>query len=444
VPQKGEPDGIVALLEAAVAALKEDDLASAEDLLARVLAADSDQTDALHFLGILRHRQGNAAEAETLVRRALARAPRSTGIHLNLGNMLYETGRIRDAVVSYRTALEIEPESSQTWSNLGTALHGQGNLAEARFAWEQAVQFDPDNADAWCGLSRTLIELGQINEGLIANSRSVALAPRDLMAREDVIRALVLLDRRADAERLYREWLAEDPDNPVALHQLAAVLQGDAPSRASDAYIQTVFDSYAPQFDSKLAGLGYQAPRLVADALAATRAAAAGDLDIADLGCGTGLCGPLLRPWARRLVGCDLSTGMLVRAQQRQCYDALFMVELEYFLRNEPRNFDVLVSADTLCYFGSLDSVCSAAAGSLRDDGCFIFTVEALAGDEAPWTLQTSGRYAHARSHLASALRAAGFATVEVEAAVLRQEAGLPVQGWVVAAGLRLAGAPPE
>ncbi|HQR21833.1 MAG TPA: tetratricopeptide repeat protein [Burkholderiaceae bacterium] len=362
----------------------------------------------------------------------MARVPRSAGIHTNLGNVLYETGRIADAAASYRTALEIEPESSQSWSNLATALHGEGNLAEARFAWDQALRLEPENADAWWGLSRTLIEPGQVNEGLIANSRAIALVPRHLLAREEVIRALVLLDRRADAERLYREWLAEDPDNPVATHQLAAVMQGDAPSRASDAYVQTVFDSYAPQFDSKLAGLGYQAPRLVADALAVQRAAAAADLDIADLGCGTGLCGPLLRPWARRLVGCDLSTGMLVRARQRQCYDALFKVELEYFLRHEPRNFDVLVSADTLCYFGSLDGVCSAAAGALRDEGCFIFTVEALAGDEAPWNLQTNGRYAHARSHLTDALRAAGFGTVGVEAAVLRQEAGLPVEGWVV------------
>jgi predicted TPR repeat methyltransferase len=439
VAQNGEDTGNVTLLESAVAALREDDLASAETLLARVLATDRNQADALHFLGVLRHRQGNAAEAEALVRRALACAPRSAGIHTNLGNVLYETGRISDGVASYRTALEIEPESSQTWSNLGTALHGQGNLAESRFAWEQAVRFDPDNADAWCGLSRTLIELGQINEGLIANSRAIALVPRHLLAREEVIRALVLLDRRADAERLYREWLAEDPENPIARHQLAAVMQGDAPSRASDAYVQTVFDSYAPQFDSKLAGLGYQAPRLVAEALAARLGAAAADLDIADLGCGTGLCGSLLRPWARRLVGCDLSTGMLVRARQRQCYEALFKVELECFLRNEARQFDVLVSADTLCYFGSLDRVCSAAASALRDEGCFIFTVEALAGDEAPWNLQTTGRYAHARSHLTDALRAAGFATVGVEAAVLRQEAGLPVQGWVVTTGLRRA-----
>ena len=36
---------------------------------------------------------------------------------------------------------------------------------------------------------------------------------------------------------------------------------------------------------------------------------------VLDAGCGTGLCGPLLRPYAKRLVGVDLSSGMLERAR---------------------------------------------------------------------------------------------------------------------------------
>ena len=42
---------------------------------------------------------------------------------------------------------------------------------------------------------------------------------------------------------------------------------------------------------------------------------------ILDAGCGTGLCGPLLKPWARRLVGVDLSGGMLEKARALQLYD---------------------------------------------------------------------------------------------------------------------------
>ena len=144
-----------------------------------------------------------------------------------------------------------------------------------------------------------------------------------------------------------------------------------------------MFDSVAPQFDRKLAALGYQAPQQVAQAVAALQPAP-GALDVADLGCGTGLCGPTLRPWARRLVGCDLSAAMLAQAKRRGCYDHLFQVELAYFLQHEAGAFDLLVSADTLCCFGPLDAVCAAAV-ALRSGGAFVFTVEALLDHGAPF-----------------------------------------------------------
>jgi len=297
------------------------------------------------------------------------------------------------------------------------------------------VHFDDGNAEAWYGLSRTLIELGQVQEGLLANSRAVTLQPEQVQAREQVLRALVMLGRREDAARLYREWLIEDPDNAVAQHQLAATLGTDAPARASDAYVLAVFDSVAPQFDRKLAALGYQAPEQVARAVAALQPTPAA-LDVADLGCGTGLCGPALRPCARRLVGCDLSAAMLGQAQRRGCYDQLFQVELGYFLQHEVGAFELLVSADTLCYFGPLDAVCAGAAAALRTDGAFVFTAEALRDGSAPFCLQPCGRYAHSDAYLVATLRAAGLAPEVCSAVTLRHEAGLPVAGWLVTARL--------
>jgi predicted TPR repeat methyltransferase len=106
--------------------------------------------------------------------------------------------------------------------------------------------------------------------------------------RDQVLRALVLLGRRGEAAALYRKWLAEEPGNPVALHQLAACEGGEPPARASDAYVQTVFDSFAAHFDEKLASLDYRAPALLARAARGQLAAPSAPLDVADLGCGTG------------------------------------------------------------------------------------------------------------------------------------------------------------
>jgi len=434
-PGAGSPE---AGLQAAVEALQADNLETAEQALLAVLGVQPDQADALHFLGVLRHRQARSDEAVALIRQALDAAPSSPGMWVNLGNVLHESGRTREAVDAYRAAIDRAPESAQPWCNLGTVFHALGQVAEACQAWERATALSPGHAESWYGLSRTLIELGRVHEGLRANSRAVVLSPHDQLGREQVLRALVLLGEHDEAARLYRDWLEHDPDNPVVLHQLAAIdtAAAEQPERASDAYVETIFDSFAPQFDAKLNGLGYRAPQLVAWALASRVGADKASLDVADLGCGTGLCGPGLRPLARRLVGCDLSVGMLVQARRSGWYDDLFKVELVHFLRHEPRQFDALVSADTLCYFGSLDEMAMAAATALRPGGCLVFTVEALEPEPGEHRLRPTGRYAHSRSHIQTALVRAGLVVEVCAQDVLRQEAGLPVAGWVVTAGL--------
>ena len=69
-------------------------------------------------------------------------------------------------------------------------------------------------------------------------------------------------------------------------------------------------------------------------------------LSIADLGCGTGLCGPLVRGIAGRLEGCDLSAGMLAKAERRHVYDGLHHRELVAYLQSYAATFDALVCAD--------------------------------------------------------------------------------------------------
>jgi predicted TPR repeat methyltransferase len=215
---------------------------------------------------------------------------------------------------------------------------------------------------------------------------------------------------------------------------LAACSGRDMPVRASNDFVERTFDSFAASFESKLARLHYRAPALVGAMLDDSGLERAKRLDVLDAGCGTGLCGSLIAPYARHLTGVDLSNGMLAHAREKQVYDELLQAELTGFLRDHPDAFDVIVSADTLVYFGALDEVVGAAARALRSGGLLIFTLEeAVAADVAEFHLEMHGRYTHAQAYVERLLTAGGL-TPEMAHAELRMESGVPVAGLVVRA----------
>jgi predicted TPR repeat methyltransferase len=109
--------------------------------------------------------------------------------------------------------------------------------------------------------------------------------------------------------------------------------------------------------------------------------------------------------------------------------------ELTAYMGGFAGAFDVIVSADTLVYFGPLERVVAVASNALRPGGRLIFTVEELigAGSDAGYAISVSGRYCHARAYLDRVLASANLEPVIVPAE-LRLEAGDPVPGLVVRA----------
>jgi predicted TPR repeat methyltransferase len=113
----------------------------------------------------------------------------------------------------------------------------------------------------------------------------------------------------------------------------------------------------------------------------------------------------------------------------------LMKSELGAHLCNNSETFDLIVSADTLVYFGDLKRIVAAFAGALRPNGLLVFTLERAAGDsaDAGFRLELHGRYSHARAYVEQVLTTSGLQS-KVIPAELRMEAGVPVQGLVVCA----------
>lgn len=430
-----QPLSIVDAMGLAMYAHRSGHLEDAETIYGRVLDLEPDHPDALHFMGILAHQRGREEAALRLMSRSVAVLPDHAGFRSNLGNLLLDNERFDEAEEAYRQALDRDPERPDTLNNLAVLCKARGRLEEAEPYLVRAIELFPDFADARNSLAGLYARMGRIKEAVEQATEALRRKPQSAPTREMLGYAYCKAGRYDDAANVYREWLAEEPNHPKALHHLAACTGQDIPPRASDAYVQLTFDRFSNSFDSRLASLEYRAPALVAEAVAANLGDPRAELAILDAGCGTGLCGPLIKPYASRLSGVDLSEGMLSKARARGLYDALHQAELTAYLRQTPDSHHLVISADTLVYFGELDEAMRAAAIALRPGGHFCFTVEALGEDESgDYRLRHHGRYAHSRGYLESVLEQAGFAVLTLEPRVLRCEGGEPVTGWLVLA----------
>jgi predicted TPR repeat methyltransferase len=419
----------------AITLQKNEQLVEAQELYRRVLEMAPNHPHALHYAGVLAHQQGRHDEAVALIERSLALEPDRADCYSNLGIVFQSTGRLQRAIDAYEHAIAIDPTHANAHSNLGVLLRATGKPTEAEAAYRTAIQLNADHIDAYTNLGILLNGLKRTEEAAACFCRVITLRPKHPEARRLLALAHCTLGETGEAVSIFEEWLAEEPGDPIALHMRAACSGREVPSRASNGFVERTFDSFAASFESKLEKLSYRAPALVAITLEDSGLKPSKRLDVLDAGCGTGLCGPLLAPFARRLVGVDLSEGMLAHAREKNVYDALKKAELTEYLLDNSEAFDLIVSADTLVYFGDLESVLAAATGALRPNGLLAFTLELMVGGEArvDYRLEFHGRYSHARAYVERLLVAARLQP-EILHAELRMESGAPVAGLVIRA----------
>jgi predicted TPR repeat methyltransferase len=412
---------------------KNEQFVEAQEVYRRVLESAPDHPRALHYAGVLAHQQGRNGEALALIERSLALVPDQADWYSNLGVVLQSHARLERAIDSYRRAIAIDPSHANAHNNLGVLLRATGQPVEAEAAYRTAIRLSPEHIDAYTNLGILLNGLKRTEEAAACYCRVITLRPKHREARKLLALAHCTLGEVGKAAKILEEWLEEEPENPIAQHMLASCTGRDVPDRASNAFIEATFDSFASSFESKLERLSYRAPALIGAMLEDFGVERSHHLDVLDAGCGTGLCGAIVAPFARRLVGVDLSEGMLAHAKDKNVYHALTKAELTEYLRDHSETFDLIVSADTLVYFGDLTGVIAALAGALRPNGLVVFTLEHAVADSIDYRLELHGRYSHARAYVERLLTLSGLQSKIIQAE-LRTEAGAAVPGLAIRA----------
>ena len=379
-------------------------------------------------------RLGRPAEALDSYERALGLRPSYPEAWCHRAIVLHDLGRHADAAASASQALAARADWPEALLALGNALQGLEQQDQAVQAYDRALARAPERADIWCARGAAMKKAGETANALASYDKALALRPDYALAEHYRANALRTLGRKEEAIAAYRRALALGGDAQEIGFALAALGEGELPAAAPADYVKHLFDQYAGHFDRHLVEvLGYRTPALLEGIL---RRHATAPLDAAlDLGCGTGLCGAMLRAMLRQggtLIGVDLSARMLDKARELSLYDELACADICAFLEDKASAYDLVLAADVLVYVGELAPLFTRVRRALRRGGLFAFSCEALADGGKDYAILPSNRFAHAPAYLERLAGAAGFIVVETAAAALRKEHGADVAGHLM------------
>jgi thioredoxin-like negative regulator of GroEL len=151
-----------------------------QDQAARVclglIARDPRDFDALHLLGVICTRRGQAADAIGYLLRAERIVPDNPRLLTNIANAFSLSQRYEEAVAAYRAAAALQPMDPGLANNFGLALRGAKRLTEAIDCYRTALRRDPGDGPCRYNLARTLIEAEDLEEA-DAILRSLREAP---------------------------------------------------------------------------------------------------------------------------------------------------------------------------------------------------------------------------------------------------------------------------
>ena len=285
---------------------------------------------------------GRAAEVVARCEALIAARRGGALIRLALARALLALARTDDALAVLREAVLLAPSSSYVAIAMGEALMAAGALPTAIAEFQRALRLDPASCEAHLHIAAMWLEAGEPD--------------------------------RAEAELAAAERLGADPR--IVSERRATIAAQRSLGRAPPGYMRHLFDQFAADYDERMRSrLGYKAPEKLLDLCALMLGSPRKAMAILDLGCGTGLSGAAFADYAARLVGVDLSPGMLAKARALSLYDELIVADIED-LPASVAGFDLVIAADVLVYVGDLAKIFAEVRERLNPCGLWAFTVE--------------------------------------------------------------------
>ena len=395
-----------------------------------VLTLNPGNANALFYQGVIHLEFNNIEKAEKAFNDVLKQEPEHLLAWNNLGVIALKNEQGQLAVDYFTKVLTRDNDHQEARSNLAATFMSHDRFENALTHYAQLLKTAPKHPEYLYNAGVALMALGHLQEATLHFEQLLSLSPHHA-ALNNLAAIAIRLNQKDLAITRLQQALDLDPNDTASLHMLNA-LEGKAHStHQSTDYATNLFNNYALQYDDHMQQhLQYQIPQHLMEIC---HKLAINHLDLTlDIGCGTGLCGAVLRPLTKQLIGVDIAAKMIAQAKNKHLYDTLIASEITAFLQQNQTNYNLIVAADTLPYFGELETLFTAINLRLVSNGYFIFSTEISTTD--PWQLQASARFSHHKDYLQTLCEKNYWTLHQCKPVTARLQDNVPLQVYLVIA----------
>lgn len=230
------------LMETAVRLHQAGDAVGAAGAYQKILAAEPDNPDAVHYLGLCAGDLGRFEAALELIERSIALRPKCAAFHNNRGNILKRAGRPADAEAAYRHAVGLDGSYAVSWNNLGITLADRQRHDEAARAFRRATRAEPCYAEAHNNLANALHIGGRFKAAEASYRRAIEADPGYFMAYNNLANTLATLGRADEAIAACRRAVEIEPGYAGGYNTLASLRHAGGAFGAAEADFRTSLD----------------------------------------------------------------------------------------------------------------------------------------------------------------------------------------------------------
>jgi tetratricopeptide (TPR) repeat protein len=215
------------MIEAA-ALMGEKKFADAKQVLETVRQTNPNSPDVDYSMGMVAVREGNLKGAEDIFRKAYAANPKDPRGLVGLMDTLAAEGRFDQAIQFLQGELVKYPGRTELEMALGNVAVRAGNLDLAVTQFQAVLNgLDKDSkarGDVYYRLGLTLRRKGDVNGSIPVLQKASEALPGNPMVISELALAMQAAGRRKEAQEGYEQAIRMDPQNGVALNNLAFLI----------------------------------------------------------------------------------------------------------------------------------------------------------------------------------------------------------------------------